>query len=76
VSVIGIGEGAVYDESNAILTAVARNLIITVGIQAASGATVPVKNLPDHLLAVMQEALDLDTPATPTPTPAGERRAT
>jgi hypothetical protein len=76
VSVIGVGEGAVYDESNALLTAVARNLIITVGIQAASGTTVPVKNLPDHLLAVLQEALDLDTPATPTPTPASERPAT
>jgi hypothetical protein len=76
VSVIGVGEGAVYDESKAILTVVAHNLIITVGIQAASGATVPVKNLPDHLLAVMQEALDLDTPTTPTPTPGRERPAT
>jgi hypothetical protein len=68
VSVIGVGEGAVYDESNAILTVVARDLIITVGIQTASGTTVPVKNLPDRLLAVMHEALDLDVPPSPTPT--------
>jgi hypothetical protein len=76
VSVIGVGEGAVYDESHATLSAVARNLIITVGIQTASGTTVPVKNLPDHLLAVMQQALDLDAPAAPTPTPSREHPAT
>jgi hypothetical protein len=76
VSFIGVGEGAVYDESHATLTAVARNLIITVGIQTASGATVPIKKLPEHLLDVMQEALDLDAPAAPTPTPSREHPAT
>jgi hypothetical protein len=76
VSFIGVGEGAVYDESHATLTAVARNLILTVGLQAGSGATVPVRKLPEHLLAVMQEALALDTPPTPAPTPSREHPAT
>ncbi|MEO5875413.1 MAG: hypothetical protein ABIS86_14075 [Streptosporangiaceae bacterium] len=72
VSFLGVGEDAVYDAGRAILTAVARNLIITVGIQAGSGGRVPTGELPEHLLAVMQAALDLDTPpraATPGQSP-------
>ncbi len=67
VSLIGVGEGALFDPDSATLTAVSERLLITVGVQSA--APVPREGLAERLLPVLEAALELVRDAGGAPSP-------
>lgn len=69
VSMIGVGEGAVFDEKSGTMTSVSGGLLISVGLQSAARPS--AKDLPERLLPVLEAALLLARTPSPQASPPG-----